>query len=154
VWLDSRRVQEPTRATYAAGLQRFLKFGEDALGVGSEELLPRARGAVPDEKAVVWFISWAASRYKISTIRSTISSLCDWCREKGAPTETVNNRRTKTLLNTVEREQGPLGLPAGKQGMPGPVLKALLGYLGRKAQEDPHMGPIHHRDICWLILGF
>ena len=154
VWLKAKRVQDSTQATYASGVHRFIVFAQKVLSLGVTEVLPQKTATGPNPKHVELFIGWAVTRFKINTIKSTIMSLCDWCKDKGVPTDRIHNHKVKELLKTAERIQGPAGLPVGKQGMSAQLLKALLGYLWRQAQQDPDMAPIHYRDICWLILGY
>jgi hypothetical protein len=101
------------------------------------------------------FISWAAPRYKINTIKVTMNALCDWCKSVGSDTSSVMNKVTKELLSTVEREQGSEGLPVGKLGMTKAVLKLIISWCAEKARNCDHGWPhLFYRDICWLVIEF
>jgi hypothetical protein len=146
VWLRGKRVRVSSQDTYASGIHRYVKYMSDICHKSLEEALPEGTDEGIDTKTVQLFISWAASRYKFNTIQSTLSALIDWHKSKGVSYEGVSNKAVKELMQTIKAEQGPQGLPVGKQGMSKPVLKLLLGYLQRQKRTAPGNGrPISQR---------
>jgi integrase len=100
------------------------------------------------------FISYAQTRYKFNTIKSTMSALIDWHTSKEADYSAITCKETKLLLATVQSKQGPAGLPAGKQGLSKPMLRLLIHYLKTQRKRYPAMATIMLRDECVILLGF
>jgi integrase len=100
------------------------------------------------------FLAYAARKYKVSTIKATIDALAHWHTSKGASTLSVRNNRVTDLLKSISLQQGPSGVPQGKQGMSKPLLRLLLGFLAKEAATQPHMQDLYTRDAAWLVLGF
>jgi integrase len=107
-----------------------------------------------DLHTLAMFITWAAGKYKYNTIASTMSALVDWHKSKGIEYPAISCRSTKELLATVKAEQGPAGLPAGKQGLSKAMLNLLLLHLRRQSKKTPTMSEIYLRDQCAFLLGF
>ena len=161
VWLRGMRVQNSSQNTYASGLHRYVKFGE-CCGKAAHELLPPGPAGVVDLPTLHLFISWAASKYKYNTISSTLNALIDWHKSKGVPYDAISCQATKTvtvtvtvtLLATVKSEQGPAGLPAGKQGLSKAMLRLLIAHLHKESKKRPAMAELLLRDECAILLGF
>ena len=154
VWLKAKRVRDSSQATYASGLHRFLT-GLEACGLAKAQILPRTPGAGVIREHVELFIGWAASRYKISTIRTTLNAVADWGKANLAQDSTnVFNLSTKRMLRSLEIEQGPTGLPVGKKGMTKENLGLLIAYAAHQARSHPHMASLYHRDIAMMVIGF
>ena len=154
VRLRGQRVQASSQDTYASGLHRFVTFAVTHCQLDHSAALPPARQDSIPTDLVDLFISWAAHKYKVSTIRSTLSALADWHHAKGLPTSTVHNIRTRDLLRTVAVEQGSDGAPKGKTGLSKTWLMMLLVYLRDLASAQPQQAALCHRDRAWLALGF
>lgn len=154
VWLRGKRVRDSSQDTYASGIHRYVKYITDICQKSVEEALPEGRNEGVDTQTIQLFLSWAAGRYKYNTIQSTISALIDWHKSKGAPYDGLSNNAVKELMQTIKAEQGPHGLPVGKQGMSKAVLKLLLAYLERLKSQRPEMADLYLRDQVWLVLGF
>ena len=153
VWLRGMRVQESSQNTYASGLHRYVKFGQTVCNKSAQAMLPPGAAGV-DQHTLEMFITWAAGKYKYNTIASTMSALVDWHKSKGIEYPAINSKRTKDLLATIKAEQGPAGLPAGKQGLTKAMLKLLLVHLHRQSKKTPDMSHIYLRDECAFLLGF
>jgi len=130
----------------------------DMLGLVSRYAKKQQRTCCP-QGMVLWtptlelFISYAQTRYKFSTTKSIMSALIDWHKSKGAEYSAVTCNETKMLLATVQSEQSPAGLPAGKQGLTKPMLRLLIQYLNSQRKHDPAMATILLRDECVILLG-
>ena len=105
-------------------------------------------------KHVELFVAWAVNKYKLSTLQSTVDALAAWCKEKGATPDPVRGPTISLLLKTAKATCGPEGLTQGKPGLPLPMLKALVAYLGSCKSTEPAFQDLHTRDIAWLFLGF
>jgi integrase len=156
VYLTANRVQTSSMDTYASAVHRFIKFGTTVGGKTMSELLPPGPQGVIDTTMVKLFISWASTKYKITTIKLTLSALVDWHKSKGASPASVSSSHPelKALLQAVAVQQGPQGLPVGKVGMPKTVLRLLVGYLASRSTQQPREAPLFTRDTLWLLLGF
>jgi integrase len=156
VYLTASRVQGSSMDTYASAMHRFTSFGIHVKGLPLAQVLPPGPKGVVDIALVKLWISHAASRYKISTIRVTLCALVDWHKSKLAPHDSVSpsHPEIKALLQSLAIQQGPAGLPVGKVGMSKAVLRLLLGYLSSLMSSDPTMAALHERDAVWLLLGF
>jgi hypothetical protein len=155
VWLRGSRTQLSSQATYASALHRFVYWAAAIMGLPLETALPPAAGAGVRKIHVELFISWAMTKYKFATVKSTVDALANWCRDKGAPLQdSVRHKDVGALLATAQATCGPEGLPKGKLGMSIPLLQTLISYLGAQKAKDPALAPIHTRDIAWLVLGF
>lgn len=152
VWLKGMRIQNSSQHTYASGLHRYVKFGE-ICGKTATELLPSGAEGV-DRNTLHLFLSWAAAKYKYNTIQSTLSALIDWHKSKDLPYTAISCQETKQLLATIKSEQGPAGLPAGKQGLSKNMLRLLIAYLHKESKLQPDMQEILLRDECAVVLGF
>lgn len=153
VWLRGMRVQESSQNTYASGLHRYVKFGQIVCNKPAHAMLPPGKAGI-DLHTLEMFITWAAGKYKYNTIASTMSALVDWHKSKGIDYPAISCRSTKELLATVKDEQGPAGLPTGKQGLSKAMLKLLLLHLHRQSKKTPSMSEIYLRDECAFLLGF
>jgi len=153
VWLRGMRVQESSQNTYASGLHRYVKFGQTVCNKSAQAMLPPGDAGI-DQHTLEMFITWAAGKYKYNTITSTMSALVDWHKSKGIEYPAITCKRTKDLLATIKAEQGPEGLPAGKQGLTKAMLKLLLVHLHRHSKQTPDMAHIYLRDKCAFLLGF
>ena len=153
VWLRGMRVQESSQNTYASGLHRYVKFGQSLCGKPAHEMLPSGSAGI-DLQTLELFITWAAGKYKYSTIASTLSALVDWHKAKGIEYPTITCKSTKDLLATVKTAQGPAGIPAGKQGLSKTMLRLLLVHLRRQSKHNSEMSEIYLRDECAFLLGF
>lgn len=152
--LKALRVRESSQATYASALHRYIHFGQ-CMGIPPHHLLPPAYGVGPEPVHVHLFIAWAGKRYKISTIKSTMAALSNWCKSKGVdPKPCISNPQVKQLIATTEAEQGPAGLPVGKAGMSKALLGLLWSHCAKEARGDPNRAQLYCRDIAWLLLGF
>ncbi len=154
VWLKGRRVQDSSMATYASGLHRFVSFVQSAFGLKAQEALPLAEGVGPEPRLIQLFLAWASSRYKISTIKSTLNALIDWAKSKGLPAEGVISPEIQRIVRSITREQGPEGIPVGKLGMTKELLTLILAWISKRAGHQPSMAALHHRDTCWMLIGF
>lgn len=152
VWLKGMRVQSSSQHTYASGLHRYVKFGEICGKTVTEMLPPGSQGV--DTHTLHLFLSWAAAKYKFNTIQSTLSALIDWHKSKDIPYTAISCQATKQLLATIKSEQGPAGLPAGKQGLTKNMLRLLLAYLHKTGAQQPDMQELLLRDECAVLLGF
>lgn len=154
VWLKGKRVRDSSQDTYASGIHRYLRYMTEICHKSVEEALPEGIDQGVDTETIQLFVSWAAGRYKYNTIQSTLSAVIDWHKSKGVSQAGISNKAVKELMQTIKAEQGPDGLPVGKQGMPKPVLRLLLGYLQRLKEKHPEMAELYLRDQVWLLLGF
>lgn len=156
VYLSGHRVACSSMDTYAAAMHRFVHFCTVQCGKPIEDVLPQGQLGVVDAGLVQLFISYAATKYKLSTIRVTLSALVDWHKSKGAAHDHVSpsNLRLKGLLQSVAVQQGPAGLPQGKQGMSKRVLFLLLRYIREQQTRDSQMMEIYVRDWAMISLGF
>lgn len=152
--LRAQRVQSSSEATYASGLHRYLRFSFDILELPAYVALPCGPTETIQQSHVELFVSWASTRYKVSTIRSTLSALVHWHKSKGVVADTVSCPKVTQLVDAVERQQGPSGLPVGKVGMSKAILRLLLGFLAQTQGSDPRLEPLRMRDATWLTLGF
>lgn len=153
VLLRGMRVRDSSQNTYASSLHRYIKFWVEICGKPISEVLPEGDVGVA-KQAVHLFISWAAGKYKYNTILSTISALIDWHKSKGVAYEALRCRETKELLNTVQVQQGPSGVPVGKTGLTRAMLRLLLRHLHNSRQQDQRFSDLYLRDICWILLGY
>ena len=154
VWLQGRRVQDSSQAAYVSALHRWVTFYQAVYKEGPSAALPPGPGVGLADRAVQLFVSWAAPRFKVSTIKLTINALADWARSKGAPTSSLRSGAVEDLLRTVEVQQGSAGLPRGKVGMSLDLLGHLYSYLGELKRGLPAVANLLARDSAWLTLGF
>lgn len=154
VLLKSRSVQDSSKATYASGLHRWIKWGQDRVGLSPGQVLPPGPLETINTYHVQLFLSYAACKYKPTTIRSTLDALRHWCTSKGVSAEAINNATVNKFLKTIQVQQGPTGLPSGKVGMPKPLLALLIAYCASRAWEEASQASLMHRDMAWLVLGF
>ena len=156
VHLKGSRVQESSMDTYASALHRFIHFTTEICGKPLREVMPPGRNGVVSTDLVLLFLGYAATRYKLNTIKVTISALVDWHKSKNAPSDTVahGHPEIKAVLQSIKVHQGPEGKPIGKVGLPLPMLKLLLRYLHDKQSTEPAMSDLYTRDAVWLCLGF
>lgn len=154
VWLRAKRVQDTSQTAYASGLHKYAKFITEVLNLPLDKGLPHGVHEGPHAEQVEMFIAWAASKYKISTIRLSIAALSDWCSSKGASKEAIKNPRVAQLLKTVAAEQGPEGLPVGKEGMTMSQLGLVMAYISECMTTQPLFMSLFLRDMAWLVLGF
>ncbi|NBK22642.1 MAG: hypothetical protein EOM68_11500 [Spirochaetia bacterium] len=156
VYLKGNRIQTSSMDTYATAMHRYIMFCTEVLGLTMAQALPQGREGVIPTPRVELFIAAAASQYKVSTIRVTLSALADWHKSKGAPTDSVSmaHPSIKALMKSVATQQGPSGLPVGKQGLSKPMLHLLLAHIAAQRQLQPTMSQLHTRDIAWVLIGF
>lgn len=156
VYLTGHRVACSSMDTYASAMHRFVHFCTTCLGKPISEVLPPGVHGVIDCELVKLFIAHAASRYKISTVRVTLSALVDWHKSKGAVSTSVSpsNPQIKQLLQAVKQQQGPEGLPKGKVGMSKQVLFLLLRHILQLQTSDLQMSELYIRDWAIFALGF
>lgn len=152
VWLKARRAQDSSQATYASGLHRFIRCHITDFPLA--RILPCEDGVGLEPRLVQLFVAWASTRYKISTIKVTMSALIDWCKSKSVTSLAVTSKEVKDLLATVAREQGEAGVPVGKTGMSKGSLAHLLTWCAQAARMDTTFASLYFRDSCWLVLGF
>jgi hypothetical protein len=156
VLLDAQRVRESSQNTYASSLHRFASWATMKAKIPIDQVLPPSKaGAVPIE-LVRLFMAWATTRYKASTIESTLSAIKDWHKSKRADYSHLCTEEIKQLLHAIKVNQGPEGLPKGKVGMTKPILRVLLKYLMEKIQTaaGTPLEHLHLRDLTWILLGF
>lgn len=154
VVLKSFHVADSSLTTYASSLHRFVKFGQDRLGVPPHAMLPTRPGEVVPQSRVELFIAYAADRYKPATIDNTLSALIDWHRSKRVSSSTVSNPDIKALMARVKRLAGPAGLPKGKTGLTKAMLRLVLCFVDALRTEQPASSPLYDRDDAWIVLGF
>lgn len=154
VYLKANRVKGSSMDTYAASLHRFTHFAVEQLGVPPHEALPAGKNRSIPTELVELFLGYAADKYKVSTIKSTLAALAHWHRSKGMDSSSIHNRSTSDLVAAIARQQGPSGVPQGKTGMTKQLLRLLLCYLARKQTQESRMSQIYMRDAAWLVLGF
>jgi hypothetical protein len=154
VRLKGQRVKTSSQNTYASALHRFVKFVKEVLRIPIQDALPPGHDASIPGMTVQLFIGWAATRYKVSTILVTMNALADWQKSKELPTSTVFCSATRQLLTSVAAQQGPEGLPKGKEGLSKAFLRLLLQYLKVLTAKMPQQADLFTRDACWLVLGF
>jgi hypothetical protein len=153
VWLKGNRVRESSQNTYASSLHRYVSFFVQQCNKPIGEVLPDGDRGV-DAAEVQFFIAWAARKYKVATIQSTLSALIDWHKSKKVPHTAISCQETKQVLEAVKIQQGPAGLPVGKTGMTKPVLRLLLNRLHKQRQTNHAMAGLYLRDICWILVGY
>lgn len=61
VWMKGMRVQCSSQDTYASGLHRYVKFGQEVCGKSPQQMLPPGDRGV-DQPTLELFISWAATK--------------------------------------------------------------------------------------------
>ena len=154
VWFRGQRVQDSSQAAYASALHRWVTFYQEAFDAGPSHALPPGQGVGLHKAAIPLFISWAAPRYKVGTIRLTINALADWASSKDAPTAPLRARAVEHLLRRVEVTQGSAGQPRGKVGMSLDLLGFLFSYIGELRRARPAVANLLARDSAWLTLGF
>jgi hypothetical protein len=116
LYLKANRVCVSSQDTYASALHRFVHYATTIAGLPVVVALPPgAHGCIPLPLLRV-FLGYASRKFKYNTIRSTLSALADWHKSKGAPTTTVSNREVDQLMASIRTNQGPAGLPQGKEG--------------------------------------
>jgi integrase len=145
------RVRESSQNTYASSLHRYIKYWQNGGSKTIDQILPHTGIRKGD---VHLFLAHASAQYKYNTIASTVSALIDWHKDKGVEYTALACKDTKDLLKTIKAEQGPHGIPNGKQGMTKEVLHLLLRHIRIQRNRDPHMEALYLRDTCWLLLGF
>jgi hypothetical protein len=96
----------------------------------------------------------ASTLYKCNAIASTISASIDWHKDKGVEYTALACKDTKDLNKTIKAEQGPHGIPNGKQGMTKEMMHLLLRHFRTQRSRDPHMEALYLRDTGWLLQGF
>lgn len=156
VWLKSQRVRESSQNTYASSLHRFVKWATTKAGLRLEEALPPDKEGAVKTELVMLFMAWASSRYKVSTIESTLSAIKDWHRSKGIQYDHLCTDSIKDLINSIKVQQGPDGLPVGKVGLSRALLRLLIGYLRsmERTAVDSNMAKLYLRDLTWILLGY
>jgi integrase len=155
VWLQSQRVRDSSQNTYASGLHRFTKWATTKAGLDMNDILPPTKHGVVRTDLVKLFMAWACTRYKVSTIESTLSAIKDWHKSKGLNYDHLCTDSIKDLINSIKVQQGPEGLPVGKVGLSRPLLRLLIGYLRNKEKAaDPQLAKLYLRDLTWLLLGY
>jgi integrase len=154
VRLLGSRTKESSQGAYASAINRYLVFAQRVLNLEPAEALPsRPQETIP-ESWIELFVAWAGSRYKVSTIKVTLSALIEWHKSKCITPCTVSNPSINQLLGSIAAEQGPEGLPKGKTGMSKSLLRVLLALLREKATSNPRLAQIYQRDAAWLVLGY
>ena len=159
VQLRASAVADSSEATYASGLHRFVQFGVTQLRLQPWELLPRPVTACVNKQHLLLFLAYAESRYKATTIESTLTALVSWHRSKGllqAGQAIVRDQEVRSVLRRVKVAQGPAGVPQGKAGMSKDVLRLLLAMLEDRCRSasDHVFKPLYMRDSAFLLLGF
>ena len=154
VYLKANRVCVSSEDTYASALHRFVHYATTIAGLPVVVARPPgADGCIPLPLIRV-FLGYASRKFKYNTIRSTLSALADWHKSKGAPTTTVSNREVDQLMASIRTNQGPAGLPQGKEGMSTAMLKLLLAHLASSKNRTSPMHDLLARDAAWLVVGF
>jgi integrase len=153
VFLKAHRLKGSSLDTYATALHRFTDYVTRVLKVPLREALPPGREGLVPLALIELFLSFAASTYKqVTTISSTLGALAYWHSSKGVTTS-VHNPVTAQLLRAIAKQQGPSGVPQGKQGMTR-LLRLLLCYLSKQQSSDLRRADLYIRDAAWLVLGF
>ena len=57
-------------------------------------------------------------------------------------------------MASIRTNQGPAGLPQGKEGMSTAMLKLLLAHLASSRNRTNPMHDLLARDAAWLVVGF
>ena len=154
VQLVGSRCAVSSQATYASALSRYVAFSQQALRETPAEALPADPRSIISTARVMLFVAWAGGKYKINTIKLTLSALAEWHKSKGASAESVNDRRVHEVVQALSVRQGPEGLPAGKTGMSKALLITLIDVIGTLQEQSPRMAALYDRDRAWLLLGF
>jgi site-specific recombinase XerD len=154
VLLRSQQLAASTNSTYASGLHRFIDFGINVAKADLAQILPPKQEDQIPQKLVELFNSWANKKYKCSTIQTTLNALKAWHTSKQAGTDTVANPAITSLMTAVKNEQGPAGLPKGKEGMSKALLRIVLALLVEKSKADAQFAPLYTRDYAWMVLGY
>jgi len=142
--------------TYASAMHRYVSFITQECNRPLAEALPTgAQGLIPTE-LVTLFISHAATRYKLSTIKVTLAALVDWHKSKKASHASVSqsNPAIQQLLQSVATYQGPSGMPVGKTGMTKGMLFQLLKHIRSQEKAQLQMKELYVRDWAIFALGF
>jgi hypothetical protein len=105
---------------YASALSRHRTFTRRVWKVSDVVALPMQPQTQIPTRWVGIFVTWASKKYKVSTIKVTLSVLAEG--HKFADTNTVDTPIIRQLVEGVTHLQGPAGLPVGKQGMTKPLL--------------------------------
>jgi integrase len=141
---------------YASGVARFTSFLVGQCKIPVDQVLPPGKEGCISQEHVELFLGYAATRFKLSTIKVTLASLVDWHKSKGAPFSSValSNPSIKAILQSIAVMQGPSGQPVPKQGMSTDALRAVLKAIDESASLHPHMSHLFTRDKAWVLLGF
>jgi integrase len=156
VFLSGHRVANSSMDTYASAMHRFIVFVTEHCGMSIRDALPAGSQGVVSTDLVRLFIGYAASKYKVSTIRVTLAALVDWHKSKGADHASVSPAHPdiRPLLTTLENHAGPAGLPQGKQGMSRELLLLTLRHVHAMQSTDRANAQLYLRDWNWLALGY
>ena len=154
VLLRSQQLADSTNSTYASGIHRFMDFGINVAKADLAQILPPKQEDQIPQKLVELFISWASKKYQYSTIQTTLNALKAWHTSKQAGTDTVANPAITSLMTAVKNEQGPAGLPKGKEGMSKALLRIVLALMVEKSRADARFAPLYTRDYAWMVLGY